>query len=266
MGKQSQTIKELAKRGEQHDVMDALRLLTDAYVSMCGGSLEYRTVVFYSLMEWQVKLAWLDLPLSEMARKDALVDMLPLFSNKYNPDVHDNFYTTGLDNEQLRACSENIVQNDVFDKVTTEVLCWGVLKSLTKENLTQEIESVAEDGALLKGKLIEQDCGKTVIEMSSPYHLWAKKDELVRYVNGLLIAAYNDCQWLRGKENVVRDLFSEYQKKLSECKYDDVYLLKEDAFCQAYKDFVDNSVIFPIDMSWLFQDWFDLKFHTSRFD
>ena len=39
-------IEELAKRGEEHDVMEALGLLAIAYMEMCGISLGYRTVVF----------------------------------------------------------------------------------------------------------------------------------------------------------------------------------------------------------------------------
>ena len=68
------TIKELAKRGENHDIIDALRLLTEAYIQMCGISAGFRTVVFYSAESWQEKLAWLELPLSEAARKNGLAE------------------------------------------------------------------------------------------------------------------------------------------------------------------------------------------------
>ena len=48
-----ETIKQLAKKGEQHDVMDALRLLTKAYIEMCGISYSYRTVVYCAAELWQ---------------------------------------------------------------------------------------------------------------------------------------------------------------------------------------------------------------------
>ena len=63
-------IKEYAKQGEKCDIMEALALLTQAYISMCGISLGCRTVVYCAAEPWQERLAWLDLPLSEMARKD----------------------------------------------------------------------------------------------------------------------------------------------------------------------------------------------------
>ena len=53
------TIEKLAKRGEQHDIVDALKLLVQAYMDMCGISAGYRTVAFYSAKSWQEKLAWL---------------------------------------------------------------------------------------------------------------------------------------------------------------------------------------------------------------
>jgi len=59
----------LAKLGEKYDVMEALTLLTKAYIDMCGISLGCRTVVYCASEAWQERLAWLDLPLSEMARK-----------------------------------------------------------------------------------------------------------------------------------------------------------------------------------------------------
>ena len=60
-------IEDYAKRGEQHDIMDALILLTIAYINMCGISLGCRTVVFWAAEAWQKRLAWQDLPLSETA-------------------------------------------------------------------------------------------------------------------------------------------------------------------------------------------------------
>ena len=38
MEKECGIIKELAKRGEQHDAMNALRLPANAYMDMCGIS------------------------------------------------------------------------------------------------------------------------------------------------------------------------------------------------------------------------------------
>ena len=61
-------IESYAKRAENHDVMDALVLLTKAYIDQCGISLGYRTVIYCAAEQWLERLAWLDLPLSEMAR------------------------------------------------------------------------------------------------------------------------------------------------------------------------------------------------------
>ena len=71
-------IEEYAKRGDQCDIMKALTLLTQAYISMCGISLGCRTVVYCAAEPWQEKLAWLDLQLSEMARKEPFVHMMAI--------------------------------------------------------------------------------------------------------------------------------------------------------------------------------------------
>lgn len=63
-------IEKYAVRGELCDVMKALTLLTQAYINMCGISLGNRTVVYYAAEPWQERLAWMDLPLSEMALRD----------------------------------------------------------------------------------------------------------------------------------------------------------------------------------------------------
>lgn len=39
-------IESYAKKGESHDVMSALTLLTKAYIDQCGVSLGYRTVIY----------------------------------------------------------------------------------------------------------------------------------------------------------------------------------------------------------------------------
>ena len=75
-------IKEYAKQGEQCDIMKALALLTHAYISMCGIRLGCRTVIYCAAELWQERLAWLDLPLSEVARKEPFVHLMPHISKE----------------------------------------------------------------------------------------------------------------------------------------------------------------------------------------
>lgn len=39
-------IESYAKKGENHNVMSAITLLTKAYIDQCGVSLGYRTVIY----------------------------------------------------------------------------------------------------------------------------------------------------------------------------------------------------------------------------
>lgn len=91
----------ISKRCEQCDVMEALTLLTQAYIRMCGISLGYRTVVYCAAAPWQEKLAWLDLPLSKMARKGPFVHLMPYIFNEYVPKEYDDYDITAMEDEDL---------------------------------------------------------------------------------------------------------------------------------------------------------------------
>ena len=221
MHKVPKKIGKLAKRGELYDIIDALRLLTVAYMDMCGISIGCRTVVFCAAGEWKSRLAWLDLPLSEIARKSGLIDFFPYVTSEYDPEIYDRYDIAGMDCEELLTCCGHIVNEDVFDEPTTEVLCWGILKATEeKEEISQKIETMAQDGTTLKGDLVTQHCGYTSLYMTSPYSIHVTKDELVRESKELLIEAYNDIHRLNRMEKDVLALYPKYQEELNNCSKD----------------------------------------------
>lgn len=119
--------------------MKALRLLTEAYIDMCGISLGFRTVVYCAAEAWVERLAWLDLPLSEMARKEPLVCLMPHITDLYKPEIYDRYDIAGMGDPELLAACRRIIVEKTFDEATTEVLCWGILKATEeKEELSQE--------------------------------------------------------------------------------------------------------------------------------
>jgi hypothetical protein len=228
-------IEEYAKRGAQCDVMKALTLLTQAYISQCGISLGLRTVIYCAAEPWQERLAWLDLPLSAMARKEPFVHLMPHITSEYAPDEYDDYDITAIENDELlRICLQEI-KNKEFDETTLEVICWGILKATEDEQwLSEEIEAIAPDGTMLKGVLERQNCGGTWMTMSSPYNdLSILKHELVRNPRELLLAGYNDYHRLRQMESEIRALYPVYLNRISKlekdsawarhCVYRDVY-------------------------------------------
>lgn len=124
-----ETIEELAKRGEQHDVMDALRLLTKAYIEMCGISYSYRTVVYCAAELWQNRLEKMDHPLAEKARKWPLVLLMPYITSDYIKEKYDRYDIAGMNLEERLDCCKQIVHEKTFDEQTLEVMCWGMLES-----------------------------------------------------------------------------------------------------------------------------------------
>lgn len=122
------TIEEYARQGEPHDVMDALKLLTQAYISQCGISLGNRTIVYNAAEAWQERLTRMNLPLSEMAQKKVLVEVMPYITSEYVPEEYDKYDISGMSQDELMEGCRQIIHENIFDEATIEVLCWGILK------------------------------------------------------------------------------------------------------------------------------------------
>lgn len=265
MAKESRLISELAKRGEQYDVMHALRLLTNAYIDMCGISLGCRTVVFYAAEEWQEKLAWTDLPLSEIARKNGLIDFMSYITSDFDPDVYNQYDIAVMDHEELLTCCQQIVDKKDFDEHTIEVLCWGLIKATGKKRKSKEIEAVTQNGTILKGKLAAQHCGYTSLRMTNPYKVYAFKMDLVREPKELLIEANNDIQRLSGMEKEVRALYPKFQEELEKCK-NGKPREKYRIFHNTYDSIITHTVISPLSMAEMFNEWWGLEFYFPKYE
>ena len=252
------TVEEYAKAGEHHDVMDALTLLTKAYISQCGISLGTRTVIYCAAEAWQERLAWLDLLLSKKARKEPFINLMPLITDEYDPEKYDRYDIAGMNEEELLSCCRMIAIENEFDEVTKEVLCWGLLKAVEeKERLEIEIETVASDGTLLKGILHEQEIGDTSVTMMSPYEdVYLVKRELCRDAKEILSQGYEDYQRLQTLEEEVRALHPQYLEELAK---EESNWKKMFVFRKVYKDLIGEIVISsPED---LFREWYGLKFY-----
>ena len=218
----NKVIEEYAKRGVQCDVMEALTLLTQAYISQCGISLGLRTVIYDAAEPWQERLAWLDLPLSEVARKEPFVHLMPHITSEYDPNKYDVYDITVIEHDELLRVCYQMIKSKEFDEMTLEVICWGILKAIEDEQwLSEEIEAIAPDGTMLKGILKRQNCGGTWMTMSSPYNdLSIVKHELVRNPRELLLTGYSDYQRLQQMENKIRALYPLYLERISKLEKD----------------------------------------------
>ena len=253
-------IKEYAKQGDQCDIMEALALLTQAYISMCGISLGCRTVVYCAAEPWQERLAWLDLPLSEMARKGPFVHLMPHISNEYIPEEYDEYDITAMENEELLSVCNQMISNKEFDKTTLEVISWGILMAIEEEQeLSKEIEATAPDGTLLKGVLKKQKCSSTWLIMTEPYtDLLASSCELVRDARELLLQAYSDYQRLHQLEGEIRALYLVYLEKLRKLEKDSPWE-KHCVYMDVYSKLLDDLVL--VQTNKLIEEWFGLKIY-----
>jgi hypothetical protein len=252
------TIERYAKRGVQCDVMKALTLLTKAYISLCGISLGCRTVVYCAAESWQERLAWLDLPLSEMARKESFVNLMPHISEEYVPEEYDKYDIASLQHEDLLNICSQMIREKQFDKTTLEVISWGSLKvTEDKELLSKRIEVTAPDGTSLTGTLQIQDCSKTLLIMNEPYHdLCVAKYELVRDARELLLTAYMDYQRLHQLEKELRALYPDYLDRLSKLEKDSAWE-KYRIYRDIYGKLLDDMVLVGVDT--LIEEFFGLR-------
>lgn len=249
-------IEDYARCGVQCDVMKALTLLTKAYISQCGISLGGRTVVSYAADMWQERLAWLDLPLSEMARKKSFVELMPHISSEYDPEEYDDYDIAAMENDELLRVCHQMIKGVEFDETTLEVICWGILKATEDEKwLSEEIEVFASDGTLLKGVLEMQDCSGTWMMMNAPYSgLSITKNELVRNPRELLLVGYRDYQRLRQMESKVRELYPVYLEGISKLEKDSAWG-RHCVFNEVYGKLFDGMVL---NAESLMKEWWGL--------
>ena len=224
--------------------MKALTLLTKAYISQCGISLGCRTVIYCAAEGWQERLAWLDLPLSEIARKEPFVNLMPHISKEYVQEKYDEYDIAPLQDAELLNICTYMIRAKEFDQTTLEVMSWGILKSIEEEKfLSQEIGVTAPDGTFLQGILIKQKCSGTWVLMIKPYcDIEISKSELVRDPRELLVDGYNDYNKLLKMEDQIRALYPQYLNRLKECQ---TRWERHCAFDEVYGNLFDDMILYP---------------------
>lgn len=248
-------------KGAEIEVMKALRLLTEAYIQECGISLGYRTVVYNAAEEWQERLAWMDLPLSEMARKEPFINLMPHISKEYIPERYDKYDITGMSDEEMIDCCREIVEEQEFDENTLAVLCWGIQHRINREKFQPVmIEATAPDGTYLKGMLLHQRLARTSITMLEPFKdTLLRVGELERDPKRLLIQGYQDYMGLLGKEDDIRRLYPTYQKELEKAIVaGESTWKKRNIFQNVYGSLIGELTL--ADISGILESRFGLKF------
>ena len=123
-------IKKLAEEADQLDIIEALRLMTESYISYCGISASLRTVVYECAEMWLDKLvAQTDHPLSQVAKEDDyLFRFMPRICPAYDPDIYDEYDICGLDKEEFLDALNMILDDEYEDIHLKQALCWGYCK------------------------------------------------------------------------------------------------------------------------------------------
>ena len=96
---------------------------------------------------------------------------MPYITEKYDSEIYDRFDIVAMDNKELLTCCEHIINKKEFDDLTTEVLCWGLLKATKeKDEVSQVIEATTSDGTVIKSDYYSQSCGSMFVAITSPHY------------------------------------------------------------------------------------------------
>ncbi len=128
-----------AEEGEKMDALEALRLLTKAYIQECGNSIGMRTTVYTAAEQWLYHRLpeQSNNPLTEEQSEEPLVNLMPVFCEEYDPDYHDQWDICGglslaQEGENAGDAYKRIclvaIKEKRFDESSLRALSWGIKK------------------------------------------------------------------------------------------------------------------------------------------
>ena len=129
MNKIEKQFEKYAKEGENLDVVEALQLLTKAYMKECGVSLGYRSMIYGAGEIWQgAKLdeKYYDRFTEEIV-KGSFALLMPVICEEYDPDYYDKWdIGYGIPDEKFKELCFDAIKEQRYDEPTFKALCWGI--------------------------------------------------------------------------------------------------------------------------------------------
>ena len=110
------------------DAMEALRLLTKAYIKECGMSLGMRTVLYNAAEVWLYEQLpkHSNNPFTAEQMEQPLIELMPLICDEYQPDYHGHWDIWMFDAKELRKFCLKAIKGEWYDKPTLRALCYGI--------------------------------------------------------------------------------------------------------------------------------------------
>ena len=126
-----------AAEGETMDALEALRLLTKAYMQECGISIGMRTTVYTAAEQWLYhRLSkQSNNPFNKEQLEEPLVELMPLLCKEYDAECYGQWDICGglslaQDNETAEQAYKRIcliaVEEKRYDDDTLRAFCWGI--------------------------------------------------------------------------------------------------------------------------------------------
>lgn len=117
-----------ASEGEGMDNMEALNLLTKAYIKECGISLGMRTLVYTAGEMWLYGRLFQspDCPFTKEQKSLPFKQLMPLLCSEYDPEYHDQWDIWGFDYNFFKRNCYMAIRKQMYDEPTLRALCWGI--------------------------------------------------------------------------------------------------------------------------------------------
>ena len=139
MTKAEEIFEKYAKEGETMNALEALRLLTKAYIQECGISIGMRTPVYTAAEQWLYHRfpEQSDNPLTDEQKEEPLINLMTVFCEDYDPDYHGQWDICGglslaQDGETAEDAYKHLcllaIEEERYDEPTLRAFCWGIWK------------------------------------------------------------------------------------------------------------------------------------------
>ena len=128
MNKTQKLFEKYATEGEHMDALEALKLLTKAYMKECGFSIGMRTMFHHAGEIWLIERLpkQENNPFSEEQLKQSYASLMPLICNEFDPDYHGTYDTWYFDHDTLKNLCLETIEGKWYDEPTLKALCWSI--------------------------------------------------------------------------------------------------------------------------------------------
>lgn len=129
MKKENKLFEKHAKQGENMDALEALQLITVAYMKSCEFSIGMRTTIYSAGEIWLYDRLpkQSNNPFPKELITKPLVNLMPQLCKEFDPDNHGTYNICGFNSpEDLKVYMLIAIKEHLYDDATMNACCWAI--------------------------------------------------------------------------------------------------------------------------------------------